>query len=307
MRASTVKVLRWSGPSSFTVAYTGCCRPLDCNNSCSADLKSARLNSLSPSAVIASSSDSRISRMMNSRVFSSPASRYIAAITASIASESSVPFDRPPLRSSPRPSRRYCPSPILVATLTRCSALTRCAFSFDSWPSWNVGNFSNNNWLVTSPRTASPRNSNCSLSCFSVGASVPLDLDSSWAWELCVSARSSISGCLNVCPSADCNAARSDFMTIELIAAPWEIDCPYASPAPTAARIPLPPVAEVQDQNWQAATPAVWSQAPPYISFDGPAQAPDGTRYRHRAGPWPDRPLSLILSPLPRRRRSSVS
>src|SRR6201993_2820290 len=38
IRASTVKVFLWSGPSSFTVAYTGCCRPLDCNNSCSADL-----------------------------------------------------------------------------------------------------------------------------------------------------------------------------------------------------------------------------------------------------------------------------
>src|SRR5579859_5768908 len=280
---------------------------MDCNSSCNADLKSARLNSLSPSAVIASSSDSRICRMMNSRVFSNPASRYIAAITASTASESSVPFDRPPLRSSPRPRRRYCPRPILVATLTRCSALTRCAFSLDSWPSWKVGNFSNSNWLVTRPRTASPRNSNCSLSCFSVAASAPLDLDSSCACELCVSARSSISGRVNVCPSADCNAARSDFITVEFTAAPLEFGYQYVSPAPTAARIPLPPVAEVQDQNWQAATPAVSNQAPPYTSFDGPVPAPDGTRYRHRAGPWPARQRSSTLFPLQRRRPSSAS
>src|SRR5689334_42743 len=244
---------------------------------------------------------------MNSRVFSSPASRYIAAITASIASESSVPLDRPPLRSSPRPRRRYCPSPILVATLTRCSALTRWALSLESCPSWNVGNLSNKSWLVTRPRTASPRNSNCSLSCFSTAASCPPALDSSCACELCVSARSSISGRLKVCPSADCNAARSDFMTVEFTAAPLEFGCPCVSPAPTAARIPLPPVAEVRDQNWQAATPAVSSQALPYTSFDGPAPAPDGTRYTHRGGPWQGRPRSLILSPLPRRRPSSAS
>ncbi len=70
------------------------------------------------------------------------------------------------LRSFPRPAPAAGSGrvPVAVPPWIKCRSLTRCARNFESSPSRKCGKRWNNSSLVTSASTASPRNSNCSLS-----------------------------------------------------------------------------------------------------------------------------------------------
>ncbi len=93
-----------------------------------------------------------------------PPSRYRAATTASSASANKAPFARPPVFSSPRPSRRCRPSSSRAAASPKCTADTKLARARESLPSGQAGKASAKRALTRKFSTASPRNSSCSLS-----------------------------------------------------------------------------------------------------------------------------------------------
>src|SRR5216684_556358 len=125
----------------------------------------------------------------------------MAATTASYASASNAGFDRPPVFSSPRLSRKCFPKPSRCATLQSEAAFTKRARLFESWPSRQSGNVRTNSSLTSNSSTASPRNSSFSLS---PGESSAVR---SGMRELWVRACKSHRGSRNSCPRTDSSSA----------------------------------------------------------------------------------------------------
>src|SRR5438105_4833341 len=92
------------------------------------------------------------------------AHRRLPVIRAGACTCQSAVLARPPLNSSPRPSRRKSPKLISFATRTKCRVLTKCARNLESSPSPRSGKVANRASLVTIPRMESPKNSSSSLS-----------------------------------------------------------------------------------------------------------------------------------------------
>src|ERR1700730_2875095 len=127
----------------------------------------------------------------------------MAAMTASYASANIADFNRPPVFSSPRLSRKCFPRPRRRATAQSEDAFTKWARLFESWPSRQSGNVRTSSSLTSNSRTASPRNSSFSLS---PGESSAVR---SGMRELWVRACKSHRGSRNSCPRTDSSSARS--------------------------------------------------------------------------------------------------
>src|SRR5215472_425569 len=123
----------------------------------------------------------------------------MAAMTASKALASSAPFSLPPLFSSPRPRCKYSPSLSRRAAASKERAFTSRARLLESCPSLHAGKVASRYSLASIARTASPKNSNCSLSRSAALLRPPLR--NSGMAEAWVSARSSHSGRENRYPS----------------------------------------------------------------------------------------------------------
>src|SRR3954454_6005658 len=106
-------------------------------------------------------------------------------------------LSRPPLSSSPFPSKRNRPTSSSRATSASAVMFTIAARSFASSPSGNSGNVRYAMSVTTMPRTASPRNSRRSLC---------VVWSFSNAYERCVSARSRSERSLNRTPSTRSSA-----------------------------------------------------------------------------------------------------
>ena len=158
----------------------------------------------------------RMALTMNRCALSSPASRNRAAIRASRAFTRSALLVRPPLFSSPLPKRRYLPISNCRAGRSKARALTMCARNFDRSPSAYSGKRRNSSWLTTNDRTASPRNSNCSLSpgvSADVPAALPAD-SASRANDEWVSACSRKARRWKRCPRASSSADAIDYFRL---------------------------------------------------------------------------------------------
>ena len=93
----------------------------------------------------------------------------MAPIIASKASANIESLSLPPVNSSPLPSLIFSPILISLAFLAKESSHTILALSFVSSPSDSSLNLVKICLLITSSKTASPKNSNlslCSISCF---------------------------------------------------------------------------------------------------------------------------------------------
>src|SRR5260370_280937 len=198
------KTFWWSGPLSPAKRYSAGARPCPCKSSCNAGLRSDS-EMRSPRSSRACSNSALRS---TSRAAPSPPSRQTAATTASNASASSVCFSRPPVFSSPRPSRKCSPRRSRRAAASRDPAFTIRARLLESCPSLHSGKLARRYSLVSSSRTASPRNSSRSLSRGSkaeTASSTPAARNSGTA-ELWVSALSRSSPVENLYPKRSSNA-----------------------------------------------------------------------------------------------------
>src|SRR5216684_2353202 len=204
IQTSIWKTFSWSGPLSPATRYSAGACPRPCKSSCNADLRSDS-EMRSPRSSRACSN--RILRN-TSRAAPSPPSRYTAATTASNASASSVCFSRPPVFSSPRPNRKCSPRRSRRAASSREPAFTIRARLLESCPSLHSGKAARRYSLVSSSRTASPRNSSRSLSRESEAetASSASAARNSGTAELCVSALSRSSLAENLYPRRSSNA-----------------------------------------------------------------------------------------------------
>ena len=158
--ATAVKDFAWSGPSSLT-AYSGTPRVSDAVSSCREVFQSRPAPRCAASASTGSNS-----LCTTSLATGRPCCRYTAPSRASSVSARMLALSRPPVTSSPRPSRTYEPSPVgpsRRATSASARMFTTEARSFASWPSGRSGCPEYSASVITSPSTASPRNSSRSF------------------------------------------------------------------------------------------------------------------------------------------------
>ena len=164
---------------------------------------------------------------------------------------------RPPVLSSPRPSRRWSPRPRRSPTAASAAVETSAARAFDFCPSFQSVHSRNSRSEITNPSTASPRNSSDSLS-----RTPPLA--SSCARERCVRACSSNPRSRKRYPSASSTARNSSRMRVRRS----ETCCPNSairrrarracSPRTVSRTSPSPPTARGK-MAWGAPDEAVAS------------------------------------------------
>src|ERR1700677_730347 len=146
-QTSTSNVFWCSGPDSLRMRYSTGGNPRCWSHSCKADLWSARSR---PPALIASAGSSRV--------------RCKKEAAASRPSASNLFLSRPPVFSSPGPSRKCMPSLSCFAAEWMEEALTSRARPLESFPESQSGKVRQSFSLATRPRTRSPKNSRRSLS-----------------------------------------------------------------------------------------------------------------------------------------------